>query len=421
MLKLIFSPIVMLIRLLWQTVFLAVGQVWANKIRATLTALGIIIGVMGVTVVAAGLDGMQGYVLTQFEGIGAKKMWVWGDVPENKRSVMNWTDVKITTDEANLILEHAETVETLTPGCRTSWNVANGKEVAQSVRVTGIWPSWHEIENRQVLLGRPFSRIDDDENRQVCLINEQGIEELNLDIDPVGDYILVNGRRFLIVGVVETKELSPMMGGGQARTELYIPFSTHKMMNPYTWTDLTLQLYDPDKADEAKGEIRFILRNHRNLSPEDEDTFDMFVIQSAIESFNGVAFVISIIMGSVIGISLIVGGIGIMNIMLVSVSERTREIGLRKAMGAQPPVVLLQFLVEAIVLCVIGGFIGLLAGNLLVMAVEFIPDFPLESISIPRWAIFLSLGFSAAVGMIFGMGPAIKASMLNPIDALRHE
>ncbi len=421
MFKLILSPIVMLIRLLWQTVFLAVGQVWANKIRAMLTALGIIIGVMGVTVVAAGLDGMQSYVLTQFEGIGAKKMWVWGDVPENKRSVMNWTDVKITTYEANLILEHAETVETLTPGCRANWNVANGKEVAQSVRVTGIWPSWHEIENRQVLLGRPFSRIDDDENRQVCLINEQGIEELNLDIDPVGDYILVNGRRFLIVGVVETKELSPMMGGGQARTELYIPFSTHKMMNPYTWTDLTLQLYDPDKADEAKGEIRFILRNHRNLSPEDEDTFDMFVIQSAIESFNGVAFVISIIMGSVIGISLIVGGIGIMNIMLVSVSERTREIGLRKAMGAQPPVVLLQFLVEAVVLCVIGGFIGLLAGNLLVMAVEFIPDFPLESIAIPRWAMFLSLGFSAAVGMIFGMGPAIKASMLNPIDALRHE
>jgi len=421
MLKLLLSPIALILRLLWQTVFLAIEQVWANKVRAVLTALGIIIGVMGVTVVAAGLDGMQGYVLTQFEGIGAKKMWVWGNVPEDKRSVMNWTDVKITTYEANLILEHAETVETLTPGCRANWNVVNGKKVAQAVRVTGIWPTWHEIENRQVLLGRPFSRIDDDENRQVCLINEQAIEELNLDIDPIGNYILVSGRRFLIVGVVETKELSPMMGGGQARTELYIPFSTHKMMNPYTWTDLTLQLHDPDKADEAKGEIRFILRNHRNLSPEDEDTFDMFVIQSAIESFNGVAFVIQAVMGGVVFISLVVGGIGIMNIMLVSVSERTREIGLRKAMGAKPPVVLLQFLVEAVVLCVIGGLVGLLFGNILVAAVQFIPDFPLESVSIPRWAVILSLGFSAAVGIIFGMGPAIKASMLNPIDALRHE
>ncbi len=419
--KLLLSFIAFFFRLLWQTVFLAIGQVWANKVRAVLTALGIIIGVMGVTVVAAGLDGMQGYVLTQFEGIGAKKMWVWGNVPEDKRSVMSWTDVKITTYEANLILEHAQTVETLTPGCRANWNVINGKKVAQAVRVTGIWPSWHEIENRQVILGRPFSRIDDAEHRQVCLINEQAIEELDLDIDPVGDYILVAGRRFLIVGVVETKELSPMMGGGQARTELYIPFATHKMMNPYTWTDLTLQLKDPDKADEAKGEIRFILRNHRKLNPEDQDTFDMFVIQSAIESFNSVAFVISIIMSGVIGISLLVGGIGIMNIMLVSVSERTREIGLRKAMGAKPPVILLQFLVEAIVLCVVGGLVGLLFGNILVAAAELIPDFPLESVSIPRWAIILSLGFSAGVGILFGMGPAIKASMLNPIDALRHE
>jgi putative ABC transport system permease protein len=126
MIKLLLSPIVFVLRLLWQTVFLAIGQVWANKVRAVLTALGIIIGVLGVTVVAAGLDGMQGYVLTQFEDIGAKKMWLWGEVPENKRSVMSWTDVKISTYEANLILEHAENIETLTPGCRASWMVANG-------------------------------------------------------------------------------------------------------------------------------------------------------------------------------------------------------------------------------------------------------------------------------------------------------
>ncbi|MEX0876151.1 MAG: ABC transporter permease, partial [Phycisphaerales bacterium] len=394
--------------------------VWANKIRAVLTALGIIIGVMGVTVVAAGLEGMQGYVLTQFEGIGAKKMWLWGQVPDSKQSVMSWTDAKLTVYEANLILEHAETIESLTPTCRGSWDVVHGKKVAQSVGVNGIWPSWHEIENRQVLLGRPFSRIDDAENRQVCLINEQGIEELELDTDPVGDYILVDGRRFLIVGVVETKEAS-VFEGGQSRTELYIPFSTHKMMNPYSWTQLTLNMVDPEQAENSKSEIRFILRNHRNLQPEDEDTFDMFVIQSAIENFNNVAKVIGLILGVIVGISLIVGGVGIMNIMLVSVSERTREIGLRKAMGAKPPIVLLQFLVEATVLCIIGGIVGLFVGYIIVTAVQFIPDFPLKSITIPAWAIILSLSFSAGVGIIFGMFPAIKASMLNPINALRHE
>ena len=418
--NILLAPVVFIMRLLWQTVFLALGQVWANKVRAVLTALGIIIGVVGVTVVAAGLEGMKGYVLTQFEGIGAKKMWVWGQVPESKRSVMSWTDAKLTTYEANLILEHSTQIEALTPGCRASWEVSNGKQVEQGVRVTGIWPSWHEIENRQVLFGRPFSRIDDSENRQVCLINEQGIEELNLDTDPVGDYILVDGRRFLIVGVVETKEAS-MFEGGQSRTEIYIPFSTHKMMNPYTWTDFTLQMVDPDKADEAKAEVRFILRNHRNLKPDDEDTFDMFVIQSAIENFNSVARVIGGVLGVVVGISLLVGGVGIMNIMLVSVSERTREIGLRKAMGAKPPVVLLQFLVEATVLCVVGGVVGLMVGFVIVSAVQLVPDFPLKSVTIPGWAIFVSLGFSAGVGILFGMFPAIKASMLNPINALRHE
>ncbi|MAO19526.1 MAG: hypothetical protein CMJ35_00430 [Phycisphaerae bacterium] len=419
--KVLLAPVFFVLRLIWQTVFLALGQVWANKIRAVLTALGIIIGVMGVTGVGTLLNAMESYVLDQFEGIGAKKMWLWGQVPESKRSVMSWTDAKLTTYEANLILEHAEFIETLTPGCRTSWDVSYGKKVEQGVRVTGIWPTWHEIEDRQVLFGRPFSRIDDDENRQVCLINEQGIEELNLDTDPVGDYILVDGRRFLIVGVVETKEVSPMMGGGESRTELYIPFSTHKMMNPYTWTDFTLQMVDPDKAEDAQAEVRFILRNHRQLDPDDEDTFDMFVIQSAIEDFNTLSNYITVVLAVVVGISLVVGGVGIMNIMLVSVSERTREIGLRKAMGAKPPVVLTQFLVEAVVLCLTGGLIGIAVIQLLVSIAPLIPNSPIETLSIPSWAIWTSLIFSSGVGIVFGMFPAIKASMLNPINALRHE
>ena len=418
--KVLLSPLIFLLRLLWQTVFLALGQVWANKVRAVLTALGIIIGVVGVTVIAAGLQGMQGYVLNEFEGLGASKMWLNGNVPQSKRSVMSWTDVKMTTYEARLLRDNADSLSAVTPESGARWDVSYGKKVAQSVRVTGIWPSWHDIENRQVLYGRPLSNIDDSENRQVCIINERAIEELNLDVDPVGDYLLVDGRRFLIVGVVETKEAT-MFEGGDSRVELYIPFSTHKMMNPYTWTSLILQLKDPDKASDAQEEIRFILRNHRNLAPDDEDTFEMFAVQSIIDGFNNVAWVIRVVMLVVVAISLLVGGIGIMNIMLVSVSERTREIGLRKAMGAKPPVVLMQFLVEAVVLCFVGGLVGLLIGQLITVAVTFVPDLPLNDLAIPGWAIWISLLFSGGVGILFGMFPAIKASMLNPINALRHE
>ena len=138
-------------------------------------------------------------------------------------------------------------------------------------------------------------------------------------------------------------------------------------------------------------------------------------------SFNAIISTITAAVGGIVGVSLLVGGIGIMNIMLVSVSERTREIGLRKAMGAKPPVVLMQFLVEAVVLCIVGGIVGLIVGKGIVTAVQFVPNLPIDKLTIPSWAIALSLIFSSLVGVGFGMFPAIKVSMLNPINALRHE
>ena len=421
MISFLLAPFAFITRFLWQTVFLALAQIWSNKFRSILTALGIIIGVWAVISVMSGLTGMRGFVLGEFEKFGARKMWVWGNVPDNKEAVMSWSDVKLSVYEANLLLDQAPSIEALTPVCDNSWPVTAEKKRLPSVRTTGIWPEWHVIEDRQVIFGRPFSRIDDDERRQVCLINDQGIEELGLDTDPTGDYILLAGRRFLIVGVVETKDAGGF-GGGQARTELLIPFATHKMMNPYTWTNFMVQMDSPDASADAQAEIRIILRKHRDLQPEDEDTFNMFVMQDEIQQFNAVAGVIGAIAFGVVAISLIVGGIGIMNIMLVSVSERTREIGLRKAMGAKPPIVLCQFLVEAVVLCVIGGLVGLIFAIGTVGVMTNLPSMSaLENTEISKFAVVLAIGFSALVGVVFGMFPAIKASRLNPIDALRHE
>jgi putative ABC transport system permease protein len=420
-LGIIFTPVLVFARLFVQTVLLALGQVWANKMRAMLTALGIIIGVGSVIAVVGGLTGMRNFVLGEFESFGARKMWVWGTVPEELRTTVNWTDVKMSVSEGQMLLDNAPSIEMMTPQCSTSEDIAFGKRMQRGVRVEGMWPEWHEIEDRGVIFGRPLSRIDCEEKRQVALINETAIDELRLDKDPTGDYILIGGRRFLIIGVLETKEVSPMFGGGESRSEVKIPFETSKMMNPYTWTWFMMQIVSPDVSQDAQAEARFILRKHRGLKGDDPDTFGIEVMQSYVDQFNSLAAVIAMIAVAIVSISLLVGGIGIMNIMLVSVSERTREIGLRKAVGARPPVVLLQFLVEAVVLCLVGGAIGLLIGQGLVIGLKQVPDMGMEAAEVPAWAVALALGFSASVGVVFGMFPAIKAARLNPIDALRHE
>ena len=404
-----------------QTVFMALGQVWANKIRACLTALGIIIGVGSVIAVVGGLTGMERYVLSEFETFGAKKMWVWGSVPDEMEDKLNWTDVKVTVSEGQHLVEHSDAIEMFTPMAGLGGTATYGEKVVPGVSARGIWPEWHEIEDRQLLIGRPFSRIDEDESRQVCLINEKGIEELGLPIDPVGEYIFFDGRRFLIVGLVETKEVGPMFGANEAQTELYIPFSTSKKLNPYSWTYFMMQITDPEMSQDALVEAKFIMRQLRGLDPETPDTFGVEVLQNAINQFQSVAGVIGMIALVVVAISLLVGGIGIMNIMLVSVSERTREIGLRKAVGAPPLVVLLQFLIEAVMLCLVGGLIGVGIGQALVLGLKHMPGMPLEHASVPMWAVILALSSSALVGIVAGMFPAIKAAMLNPISALRHE
>ena len=420
--RVVVAPIGALVRLVWQTVFLAVGQVWANKVRAILTALGIIIGVASVIAVMSFLEAGRKWILSELDtAVGSRTMWIWGQVPESKRGVLSWSDVRVSPSEARLLLERAPSIEAITPITQRSWRVTFGRETRAGVGVYGVWPSWHDVEARQVVLGRPLSDIDNTERRQVCLINEVGIEEFKLDTDPVGDYLLVNGRRFLIVGVLETKEMGLNFGGGQPRAELYIPYDTHRTMDPYAGSWFQANMKSPDLAEEAQAEVRMLLRNHRGLAGDDEDTFGMEVIQNAIEMFNNFARVVAGGAAAVVGISLFVGGIGIMNIMLVSVSERTREIGLRKALGAKPPVVLMQFLVEAVVLCLIGGVVGLAIGFALTRIVALAPDFPIQEIGVPLPAIVIGLGFSAGVGVVFGILPAIKAARLNPIDALRHE
>jgi len=407
---------------LLRTVQLALVQIRANIVRSLLTTLGIIIGVASVTSVIAALTGLKDTVLGEIETFGANKMFIFpsrpSDLPAN---LFPWDRIRLRPEEARLLAEVCPSIRQLTPITSLNATVEHRGRRQDGISVTGIWPTWHAIERRQVISGRPFVEDDEETGRNVCLVNEAAIEELDLPIDPAGSEILINNRRFLVVGLVETLEATFIRGMDTSQSEVFIPFETaRRMQNPSFFMHIVAQIVSPEAAEEAQAEARFALRNARQLEPDQPDTFRVQPIDQFIDQFKSVAAVITAIAGGIVAISLLVGGIGIMNIMLVSVSERTREIGLRKALGATPSAILMQFLTEATVLSLLGGAIGLGFGMLLAFAMT-LPENGLADAAIPQWAIIMSVGFSGAVGIVFGMFPAIKASRLDPIDALRHE
>jgi putative ABC transport system permease protein len=411
-----------LVRLLIQTVVLAIQQIWANKIRAMLTTLGIIIGVSAVIVLAAAGQGFKTFVLDQFSTFGASKVWIFPRMPPEQRDRFSFRQIRLSIAQVDSLAAVCPSLEQITPVMQLNATVQAGDRVQQFVSISGVRPSWHQIEERSVIRGRALSRVDEDERRQVCLVNDKAIQELGLQADPTGTTILAAERRFLIVGVVETKQVSPMFGGDEAKTEIFIPFNTGVAIRPDPRLYAVAKTKTPEMFEDAKAEVRAQLRRIRNLRPQDPDTFGVEAIEAAISQFKKVATGITVFIAGVVSISLLVGGIGIMNIMLVSVSERTREIGLRKALGARPEVVLLQFLVEAITLCLIGCAVGLLVGGgVVLMMRSFGAESPVAKAQAPMWSIILSVVFSASTGVIFGMFPAIKASRLDPIVALRHE
>ena len=414
-------PFIVLPILISQSAWLALGQIWVNKTRAILTTLGIVIGVSSVTAVIAVLTGLKANVLREFESFGTNKIFVFPWDPDEGRRRRNLdSDILFQASHFNGLLQHCPSVKSFTRVCEIRRTVAHGGRSEEGVTVIGIEPTWHEIENRPVIMGRPFSLIDDAHARPVCLINPKLRDALQLDRDPSGASILLDNRRFLIIGVVEERVESGMFGDGMSDSEVFIPFSTARL-------SIALPLHviatsrSPEVSDEARAEITFFMRRARALRPDEENNFRVEAVERFVQQFMGVAAGITMIATGVVGISLLVGGVGIMNIMLVSVSERTREIGLRKAVGARPMAILMQFLIEAVMLCLIGGLLGLLVGQALVSAVAAFPAAKLDQAHIPLWAILLAFGFSASVGLIFGLFPAIKASRLDPIEALRHE
>ena len=410
---LLLMPLAM-VRLLLVSIRLAVVQISLNKSRSLLTTLGIVIGVASVSAVIAALTGLRGNVLSEFESLGTNKIYI---APRWQRNA-SWRKLRLRPEQFEGLLEHCPSVSQFSRIASGGDQARNGSKTAD-IELMGIEPAWHAIENRFVTAGRPFSLVDNQSARPVCLITEKLRDNLDLPTECLGKYIEIGQRRFQIVGLLEPPRGS-MFGDHGTRQQVLVPFRT-------LWTENTGTCYaiatsrSPQQSADARAELKFFLRQTRHLEYHQDDDFDLEVIDEFLKKFDQIAMMITAVASGVVGISLLVGGVGIMNIMLVSVSERTREIGLRKAVGARPGEILLQFLVEAVMLSLMGGLLGLLAGHGMAKAMSAIPGIHMEKAAIPPWAVMLSFGFAAGTGVIFGMFPAMKAARLDPIEALRHE
>ena len=408
--------------LMYQSIVLALSQIWANKVRGILTTVGIMIGVAAVSAVIALITGMKQRVLNEFEAFGTNKIFIEPHWPRSGRANVSWRQVMFRLSDFDDLMTHCPSVAGFSRQHGEGGALTFGSKVEDTnVNIMGVDPDWHEIEHRYVTLGRPLTVLDNAQRRPVCLINQMVRDKLEMDRDPVGQYIDVDGARMLVVGLLEPPAAT--MGMMAEAREVIVPFNFSVSRDRWPWFSVIAASRSPQLSEDAKTEIEFYLRQKRRIKPGKEDTFQVMTAQRVVEQFSKVAGIVTLIATGIVGISLLVGGVGIMNIMLVSVSERTREIGLRKAVGAPPSAILLQFLVEAVMLCLIGGAMGLLLGQGITSAVaSFLPqETRLERVVVPPSAILLAFGFSAAVGLIFGMFPAIKAARLDPIEALRHE
>jgi putative ABC transport system permease protein len=408
--------------LLYQSFVLALSQIWANKIRGILTTLGILIGVAAVSAVIALISGMKQRVLNEFEAFGTNKIFIEPRWPRSGRSNVSWRQIMFKLNDFDELLENCPSVARYTHMHWERGTLSFGSKVEdQNVQIIGVDPDWHEIEHRYVELGRTLTVLDNAQVRPVCLINKTVRDKLEMDRDPVGQYLDVDGNRMLVVGLLEPPAAT--MGMNAEAREVVVPFTYAVSKDRWPWYMVMAASKAPNLSEDAKAEIEFYLRQKRRVKPGKEDTFEVQTAQRVVDQFNKVASMVTLIATGIVGVSLLVGGVGIMNIMLVSVSERTREIGLRKAVGARPSAILLQFLVEAVVLCLIGGAIGLALGQgLTSMVASFLPaEAKTERMLVPPMAIALAFGFSVGVGLVFGMFPAIKAARLDPIEALRHE
>jgi len=396
----------------------ALASIRAHRLRSFLTSLGIVIGVASVITVISLIQGLSKSVSDQFEGLGGNGLTIQArnEFKDRMRGKINYLRV----EDVDQLRLRVDGIRDLSPFFVPGTSEVRFTGMTATAQVFATSASYQEVNQRFARLGRFLSDSDNASARRVAVIGEKLIQELHLPENPVGQFILYGNEWFKVIGVMEKR--GEVFGMSQDNY-MIIPFKTGQSMignNTRPYLAITVAVRDLSTLDETRSRIRAVMRQAHRLKPDERDDFEIESADQIAKSFDKLSATVTLVMGGVVGIALLVGGIGIMNIMLVSVKERTREIGICKAIGARSRDILLQFLIEAVTLSLLGGLLGLVIGYGLGVAIAaMIPDFP--PAVVPWWAVALSVLFSGSVGVIFGVVPASQAARLDPIDALRYE
>ncbi len=405
------------------SVKIALRALKVNRTRSALTMLGIVIGVAAVIAMVGVGTGATARIQAQIQSIGSNLIIVLpGSLSSNGVRLGSGAVATLTEDDAKAIAAECPSVSAVAPSVRGGVQVVYGSN-NWATTVQGVTPDYMTIRDYTMLSGLFFTDQDVDAAAKVAVLGETVVQNLFGNNDPTGQVAIIKNVPFTVVGVLTPKGQSP---SGQDQDDIILlPISTAKQKvlgankaNARAVSTLMVQASGPATMDQAQQEMEALLRErHRILDGQDDD----FTIRNLTEVFaaqESSAQVMSILLGAIASVSLIVGGIGIMNIMLVSVTERTREIGLRQAVGAKTRDILSQFLVEAVTLSLLGGIIGIVTG---LAASALISHFAQWSTTVSPLSILMAFVFSALVGVFFGYYPARKAAFLDPIEALRYE
>ncbi len=405
-----------------QTVRVALRSLMANRLRSGLTMLGMIIGVGAVIALVAAGAGAQAQVAERFESLGSNLLVIRpGAMSFRGMSQGAASAQSLTNDDVEAIAHLARSVSAIGPEYSTRAQVVYGNKNTQT-SVLGVTPEYLSVRNWQIAQGRFIDRLDITNQAKVAVLGATVIEDLfgGTLIEPLGKMIKINRQNYQIVGIMASKGV----GGFQnLDDQVFIPLSTAQIKfggaGNTSLQAINVQVASADKMEQAKAELTAILRARHGLSPSQADDFTIQDQTQIVEMVEQTAETFTVLLGSIAAISLVVGGIGIMNIMLVSVTERTREIGIRKAVGAKRRDILTQFLAEAVVLSLLGGLIGVLSGYGAAQVVT--PLLGGTRALVTPQSVVMALSVSIGVGLFFGLYPANRAARLHPIEALRYE